>query len=165
MSEELSKISWYVRTVHKFSITPKARSCQTRKRPSTLLGMSAGESIEHSPVTQAGEKPLNLLYSSNHQDMTLEPALISGPGMSRSGPTQSFSACAQHTASQSPMPGSHQTKVISEPFGNLYVWHRKSVSSCCVGHGCCSQSQLLCCAMLRTLRWRRGAALLMIGTS
>lgn len=48
------------------------------------------------PVTQAGENPLYLLYSSNHQDMTLEPALISGPGMSRSGPTQSFSACAQH---------------------------------------------------------------------
>lgn len=31
------------------------------------------------PVTQAGEKPLYLLYSSNHQAMTWLPAEISGP--------------------------------------------------------------------------------------
>ena len=60
-----------------------------------MWGASTGCS-KHSrppPVTQAGLKPLYLEYSSNHQDMTRDPALISGPGMSVSGPITSFSAC------------------------------------------------------------------------
>lgn len=47
--------------------------CSTSARAARSLGSAA------SPVTQAGEKPLYLLYSSNHQAITWLPAEISGP--------------------------------------------------------------------------------------